>query len=110
MAPGIDQFLRQLHARELNFLASDLIKEGIEPRNIVVAIKDAIEMAGVGGLQAERHFSPVYTFDKGVIYKDCKLSKLGWHLVLLNLPGQDKATSTLKLSICEQLVNYSHNR
>ena len=99
----IDEFIEQYYSGTLNYLASDLIHRGVKPGSIVLAIRNSIEMAGAGGLNPARHFKPVYSSSRGILYRDCKLSRTGWNLVLLNLPAEDPATAEIKLDICRRL-------
>ena len=100
----LDEFVEQYHSRGLTYLASDLILRGVEPGSIVASIRTSIEMAGAGGIDPARHFKPVYSYSKGILYRDCKLSLTGWNLVLLNLRPEDPATARIKLEICDALA------
>ena len=101
--PTIDEFIEQYYSRNLIYLASDLIHRGVRPGSIVSAIRISIEMAGEGGIHPSKHFKPVYSSSRGIIYRDCKLSPIGWNLVLLNLPAGDPAAARIKLELCELL-------
>ena len=81
---SFENFLDLLYARQMRYLASDLLNEGLSPADIQTAIRRAITAGKNSGLNIRRHFAPFYTEKNGVLISDCKLSRLGYALVLLN--------------------------
>ena len=72
------------YSLNMKYLASDLLKEGLAPLAIEKAFTRALKIARSSGLEVEKHFLPVYSQLNDTIIKDCKLSKLGYAMVLLN--------------------------
>lgn len=83
-ADAVENFLAFYYNIQLNYLASDLLKEGLSPEQISDAVSKAINVGKSSGLEIRQHFMPVFTDLKSDIINDCKLSKLGYGLVLLN--------------------------
>jgi hypothetical protein len=81
---AIKNFLNFYYNLQLKHLASDLLDEGLTPNQISDAIIKAINVGKSSGLEIKQHFMPVFTDLKKEIINDCKLSKLGYGLVLLN--------------------------
>ena len=61
-----------------------LLKDGLTPKAVEDAFIRAIKIARSSGLEVEKHFLPIYSQLDQSIVRDCKLSKLGYALVLLN--------------------------
>lgn len=81
---ALENFLDLLYSSQMNHLASDLLDRGLSPLNITSAVKRAIAAMNAAGLPARQHFAPVYTQYGSTLVKDCKLTRLGYSLVLLN--------------------------
>lgn len=69
---------------KMKYLASDFLKVGLSSNDIVQAVKRAINSSKNVGLEVKEHFAPVYTQVEGMLFNDCKLSKMGYAMVLLN--------------------------
>ncbi|EPR66345.1 hypothetical protein ADICYQ_4479 [Cyclobacterium qasimii M12-11B] len=68
----------------MHFLASDLLYKGLSPQQIHDAVVKAMKVAKSSKMNIREHFKPVFSsIDKEVI-SDCKLSRLGYGLVLMN--------------------------
>tara|TARA_R110002012_G_scaffold160895_1_gene322876 strand:- start:30642 stop:30992 length:351 start_codon:yes stop_codon:yes gene_type:complete len=83
-ANAIENFLDIYYNLQLSYLASDLLEEGLTPKQISDAVLKAIKVGKTSGLEIRQHFSPVFTGLNEEILNDCKLSKLAYGLVLLN--------------------------
>lgn len=81
---SLEQFLDVLFYQEMHYLASDLLDKGLSPDDINQAINRAMLAAKTAGVELRQHFIPIYTDIKGSLVKDCKMSKLGYGLLLLN--------------------------
>lgn len=81
---GFDQFLNQLYLTKMNYLASDLLREGLSPQDLVDAVRRAIMVCRNAGQTPREHFHPVYTTVNGALVRDCKLSRTGLFLVMMN--------------------------
>jgi len=69
---------------QMKYFASDLLHEGLSPTAIRDAVQKAIRVCTISDLEVRAHFQPVFTEMEGTIIRDCKLSKLGYGLVMLN--------------------------
>lgn len=83
---SIDNFLDGYFSTRMPHLASSLLEKGLSPRDIVVAVRKAVNVCRTAGIDPRRHFYPVYTQYRGQLVRDCKLSTFGYGLVLLNGP------------------------
>ncbi|MCB0571942.1 MAG: hypothetical protein KDC66_19380 [Phaeodactylibacter sp.] len=83
---SIDNFMDGLFSMQMPYLASGLLEKGLSPREIVGAVRRAVNACRVAGYNPRRHFYPVYTQYQGQLVRDCKLSAFGYGLVLLNGP------------------------
>ena len=81
---SIENFLDLYFNREMEFFADDLLKEGLSPSDIKEAIQRAMAAGRAAGLEIRKHFAPVYCQINGTLLYDCKLSRLGYAMVLLN--------------------------
>lgn len=71
-------------SRQMKYLASDLLNEGLSPAEISHAVKKAMKSCRTAELEIRQHFIPVYTQVDEMLVSDCKLSRLGYGLVLMN--------------------------
>lgn len=78
------QFKSNWYGRQMTYLASDLLEMGLTPLEIKEAISKAILVCKKSGGEVVQHFQPLYTHHENGIIRDCKLSKTGYGLVLLN--------------------------
>jgi hypothetical protein len=81
---SIKTFLGFYYSLNMKHLASDLLKEGLSPRQISDAVVAAIKVANTAEIDVKEHFMPIYIAINQEVIKDCKLSNLGYGLVLLN--------------------------
>lgn len=98
---SFDQFLELLFYREMRFFASDLLEKGLDAADIQEAVNRAMLIGKTAGLDLRRHFTPIYTPYQGTMIKDCKLSKLGYALVLLNARASSPLVANLQLQVLE---------
>lgn len=80
----IHNFIDFYHSLQMKYLASDLLNKGLSPEQISDAIRTAVKVANFSGLATQKHFIPIYSSIGQEIIKDCKLSHLGYGLVLMN--------------------------
>ena len=83
-ASSIDHFLTILHSSQMPFFASDLLQKGISLSEISEAIQRAMLAGKASGINVSAHFFPMYTQTESGLVKDCKLSRLGYAMVLMN--------------------------
>lgn len=102
---AIDNFMSFYYSLNMKYLASDLLKQGLTPFVIERAFTRAIKIARSSGLELEKHFLPVYSQLKGTIVRDCKLSKLGYAMVLLNADPNYTAVGKWQLKVLKAFLN-----
>lgn len=83
-ADAIHNFMDFYHSLNMKHLASDLLDKGLSPLQISAAVVAAIKIAKVSNLDTNAHFMPVLSGKNKTIIEDCKLSHLGYGLVLMN--------------------------
>lgn len=98
---SFDQFLEVLFYREMKYFASDLLKKGLNLEDIQEAVSRAILVGKTAGLDIRQHFSLVYTPFQGGLMKDCKLSKLGYAMVLLNARVSNPAIANWQMQVLD---------
>ncbi len=81
---SLSNFRDLYFSSQMKYLASDLLNEGFSPNTIKDAVQKAITICKTSNLEIREHFQLVYTELEGMIIKDCKLSQLGYGLVMLN--------------------------
>lgn len=81
---SIDTFMEFYYISQMKYLASDLLIKGFSNKQISTAVSKAIKIAYHSGVEIHQHFMPFYGAVTNQIIKDCKLSDLGYGLVLLN--------------------------
>jgi hypothetical protein len=80
----LENFIDLLNSCSMKYFASDLLEEGLTSRDISQAIERAMSAARAAGVETRKHFAPMYTQTQSGLIKDCKLSRLGYALTLLN--------------------------
>lgn len=101
---AIDNFLDLYFSRHLKYLSSDLLKEGLSAADISKAVRKAMIACKTGGMDIRQHFLPVYTQVDGILFNDCKLSRLGYALILLNADVNVPIVAKLQLSVLNELL------
>ena len=81
---SLSSFQDLLFSSQMKYLSSDLLNEGLSPLEIRRAVKKAMTICQTSKIKLWQHFLPVYTQVNGILMNDCKLSQLGYGLVLLN--------------------------
>ncbi len=102
---SMDDFLRIMYSSRMKYLASDLLKKGLSPVDIANAMRRAMTVAKAGGLNVAAHFMPMYTqFDDGIM-QDCKLSHLGYALILMNARPDLASVGKWQLKVLKKFFN-----
>lgn len=96
---SLENFLDTYFGRQMNYLASDLLDEGLSPIEIAEAVRRAMTIGKVAEIAIRRHFIPVYTFYEGTLVRDCKLSNLGYAMVLLNAAPTTPAVAAWQMKV-----------
>ncbi|RMG82037.1 MAG: damage-inducible protein D [Bacteroidetes bacterium] len=102
---AIENFTDLFFSSQMPYLASDLLDEGLSPGEITDALRRAMDSARAARLYLRRHFAPVYTQRGGSIVKDCKLSQLGYALVLLNANPTTPAVARWQVQVLRKYFN-----
>lgn len=101
----IHNFMNFYYAIKMKHLASDLLDKGLTPDQIRNAFAKAIRVANASGIQVKKHFMPVYSgIDKEII-QDCKLSHLGYGLVLMNADPGLSVVGAFQLDVLKEYLN-----
>lgn len=101
-APSIDDFLEFYYCLDMKYWASDLLEKGLSPQQIHTAVSAAIKIANSSGLETRKHFKPMFSGIKQNIMQDCKLSLLGYGLVLLNADKNLSIVGTFQVGLLEE--------
>ncbi|GHC53692.1 hypothetical protein [Ulvibacter litoralis] len=81
---SIDSFVNYYYSLQMHFLASDLLEKGLSQQQISEAILKAMKVGKSSGIEIRKHFMPIFSQRQNEIIKDCKLSSLGYGLVVMN--------------------------
>ena len=100
----LENFRNLYHGGSMKYLASDLLNEGISLPDIAVALKRAMMTIKVCGLEMDEHFIPVYTQIQHDIVKDCKLSRFGYALVILNTRTDNLIAAELQVEVLKKFL------
>jgi hypothetical protein len=101
---SFEEFLDSLRSRNLTFLASSMLEEGLGPADIVEAVKRATTVCHSAGVPVEEHFKPVYTSYRNSLIRDCKLSKFGYLLTLINARPDRRITAHWQTKLLEDFL------
>lgn len=101
---SLEEFLDVLFYRGMDYFASDLLDKGLTPKDLSEAIKRSMLAGKTAGLELRRHFIPVYTQFEGALVKDCKLSKLGYALLLMNANVANPVVANWQVQVLERFV------
>lgn len=104
LADAIDNFMDCYYCLNMNYLASDLLDRGLSPQQITDAVTKAIKIAHSSGIGIHKHFKPIYSAIEQEIIKDCKLSRLGYGLVLMNADVDLSIVGDFQVSILKRFL------
>ncbi|WP_299107682.1 hypothetical protein [uncultured Winogradskyella sp.] len=105
IADTVQNFMNIYYATHMKYLASDLLDKGLSPVQISDAISAAIKVANSSGIEAHKHFMPVFSGLKDGIIQDCKLSDLGYGLVMMNADPSLPVVSEFQVDILNDYLN-----
>lgn len=100
-----DDFVNRIYHMEMKHLASDLLAKGIQPEDIKIAVKKAILATVNSKLDAKKHFQPIISVKNGTSFIDCRLSKLGYSLVLLGSEPKNEYIAAFQMKVANQFFN-----
>ena len=81
---AVEQFFDAFNTAQMTYLASDLLKNGVSGEEISKALVRAFKASEAADLDVRKHFLPIYTQGAEGVFNDCKLSELGFRLLLIN--------------------------
>lgn len=103
-ADAIHNFMDFYHSLNMKHLASDLLDEGLSPKQISEAVVAAIKIAKVSKLETNAHFMPVFSGIRQTVIEDCKLSHLGYGLVLMNADSNLAVVGEFQVDVLQQYL------
>ncbi len=101
---SIEQFLDAYYVHNMHYLASDLLNSGVSGKEITKGLARAIRAAEVAGLDVRKHFLPMYTQGEDGLFNDCKMTKLGFGLLLLNADVNAPSIASYQLALLEKYL------
>jgi len=101
---SIDQFFDAFNTAQMTYLASDLLKNGVSGEEISKALVRAFRAGEAAGLDIREHFLPIYTQGVEGVFNDCKLSKLGFGLMILNADTNVPAIAKYQVQLLQSLT------
>lgn len=104
---SILNFMDFYYSLKMNYLASDLLEQGLSPSQITRAVEEAIKIAKSSGIEPHKHFMPVISGINQEIIKDCKLSNLAYGLVLMNADPNLSAVGKFQIEVLKNYVDYN---
>ena len=104
-ADSIDNFMDFYYGLRMHFFASDLLYKGLSPEQISDAVAKAMSVAKSSKMNLREHFRPVFSSIDKEIISDCKLSRLGYGLVLMNAESKLAVVAKWQRSILEKFLN-----
>lgn len=102
---SIDSFMDFYYSLQMKFLASDLLSQGLSPLQISDAVVKAIHVAKLSGMNIREHFKLVFSSIDNEIISDCKLSRLGYGLVLMNAETKFSAVAKWQRKVLEDFLD-----
>lgn len=96
---AIRNFMDFYYNLQMEHLASDLLSKGLSPKQISDAVTLAVKMANTSGIEIQKHFKLIYSAIHQEIIQDCKLSPLGYGLVLMNANPNLKVVADFQVRV-----------
>ncbi|UAM97640.1 hypothetical protein K8354_15245 [Polaribacter litorisediminis] len=101
---SIQNLMEFYYSLKMHHLASDLLNKGLSPEQISNAVSMAIKIAQSSGIGTQKHFMPVYSSIDQQIIKDCKLSAIGYGLVLMNANPNLAVVGDFQVSLLKKFM------
>ncbi|WP_273565722.1 hypothetical protein [Maribacter halichondriae] len=99
---SIAHFMDFYYSLQLRYLASDLLNQGLTPKQINDAVIKAMGIGKSSGMDLRQHFRPVFSgIDKEII-SDCKLSHFAYGLVLMNAVTELSFVGNFQVDVLQQ--------
>ncbi|MGB3151297.1 MAG: hypothetical protein WBB27_11605 [Maribacter sp.] len=101
---SIAHFMNFYYSLRLRYLASDLLSQGLTPKQISDAVMKAMEVGKSSRMDLRQHFKPVFSgIDKEII-SDCKLSHLAYGLVLMNADTELSVVGDFQVDVLQKYL------
>ena len=104
---SIDNFMEFYYSLRMRYFASDLLNQGLTPKQISNAVVKAINVAKSSEMNIREHFKPVFSSMDNEIIRDCKLSRLAYGLVLMNAETKISAVGKWQRRVLEKFLDSS---
>ncbi|MFT5166714.1 MAG: hypothetical protein ACI8P3_001946 [Saprospiraceae bacterium] len=101
---SLDNYLDLYYNRQMNYFASDLLEKGLSHTDLKKGISKAMMAAESAGMELRKHFQLTYTQRGGSLISDCKLSKLGYAMVLLNAPVENPVVARWQVKVLNNFL------
>ena len=101
---SFDYFQSLMFGSQLKYLASDLLNEGLTMEDVEEAIHRAMLMSRSAGMNLRKHFMPIYVDRGGAILRDCKTSRLGLAMILLNTNPEVAIAGKFQLKVLGKYI------
>ena len=108
-ADSIAGFMDFYYSLHMNHLASDLLHRGFSTKQLNDAVAKAIKVGESYGMDIRQHFKPVFSGIEKEIVQDCKLSHLGYGLVLMNADLELSVVVDFQVSVLESFLKVLHH-
>lgn len=104
-ADAARNFIDFYYSLHMTHLASDLLDKGLSPKQISDAVTKAIKIANLLDVEVHKHFRPVFSSIREDIIQDCKLSDLGYGLVLMNADANLSVVGEFQINVLKEYLN-----
>jgi hypothetical protein len=104
-ADAIHNFMGFYHSLNMTHLASDLLDKGLSPKQISEAVVVAIKIANASRIETNAHFMPVFSGINQTVIEDCKLSHIGYGLVLINADSNLSVVGEFQVEVLKEYLN-----
>ena len=101
----LNNFQDLYYGSQMKYLASDLLNEGLSPSEILSAVQKAMTICQTAKMELRQHFIPLYTQIDGMLINDCKLSKLGFGLVLMNAEIYNPTVARYQIKVMSSFLD-----
>ncbi|WP_272022976.1 hypothetical protein [Olleya namhaensis] len=102
---AIENFLDFYYSSKMCYLAGDLLSKGLTPDQISDAVLNAMKAVSSSGNDVREHFMLVFSQRNNEMFKDCKLSKMGYALVLLNADVEVSLVGKWQIKVLEKFLD-----
>ena len=104
---AIHNFMDFYHSLNMKHLASDLLDKGLSPKQISEAVVAAIKISNASKIETKAHFMPIFSGIHQAVIEDCKLSHLGYGLVLMNADPNLSVVCEFQIDVLQQYIENS---